>query len=645
MKRKFWRKKLMAMTVLMSLLLSATGCSEDPDAQTSSTKSGGSGDSWVIYWYLCGSDLESNAAAATTDLQEMLQVTLPENVKVVIQTGGAKKWQNDQVKADRLQRYEYSGNTLELKDEADQASMGDPATLKDFLKYGEENYQADHKMLLFWNHGGGSVSGVSFDENYDADSLTLDELSQAMKEVYGDKKALEVVGFDTCLMATLDTANVFQKYARYMVASEETEPGNGWLYSGWLGSLAKDPSMDGAKLGKAICDSFVKGCKEVGTDKEITLSVTDLSKTVAITSAVRNMGKVVLQKAEKDTSVCAEFARSAGKSENYGGNNDKEGYTNMVDLGHLADNAEGIIGSARDEIIKALSDAVVYKVNGDYRRHASGLSIYYSYDGDENGAKAYHQIAADSLYSDFVNYSIGLGLSEEAQSEASVSEVPEVSGFNGEMPISITKNNYLQLKIASDQIDSIQDISFNLAYLSDDGDAIVFLGKDNDLNCDWDKGVFRDNFRGKWGSINGSHCYMDLVYQGDDYNLYSVPIKLNGEKRFLSVAYDYDSDAFYILGSNSGVDESGQAGKDITPLKKGDKLTILYYAQDLSSDAEVEEIEGEKITWKDSYKFTEENLPDGKYAFLFEVTDIKGKSTLSDAAFINYKDGEITPEM
>ena len=138
---------------------------------------------------------------------------------------------------------------------------------------------------------------------------------------------------------------------------------------------------------------------------------------------------------------------------------------------------------------------------------------------------------------------------------------------------------------------------------------------------------------------------MDLVYQGDDYNLYSVPIKLNGEKRFLSVAYDYYSDAFYILGSNSGVDESGQAGKDITPLKKGDKLTILYYAQDLSSNAEVEEIEGEKITWKDSYKFTEENLPDGKYAFLFEVTDIKGKSTLSDAAFINYKDGEITPEM
>lgn len=161
MKRKFWRKKLMAMTVLMSLLLSATGCSEDPDAQTSSTKSSGSGDSWVIYWYLCGSDLESNAAAATTDLQEMLQVTLPENVKVVIQTGGAKKWQNDQVKADRLQRYEYSGNTLELKDEADQASMGDPATLKDFLKYGEENYQAGSQNAFVLEPRRRAVSAVS----------------------------------------------------------------------------------------------------------------------------------------------------------------------------------------------------------------------------------------------------------------------------------------------------------------------------------------------------------------------------------------------------------------------------------------------------------------------------------------------------
>ena len=33
---------------------------------------------------------------------------------------------------------------------------------------------------------------------------------------------------------------------------------------------------------------------------------------------------------------------------------------------------------------------------------------------------------------------------------------------------------------------------------------------------DWEKGVFQDNFRGVWGSINDRECYMELVYEGDD---------------------------------------------------------------------------------------------------------------------------------
>ena len=48
-------------------------------------------ESWAIYWYLCGSDLESDYGAATADLMELLEVDLPENVTVVIETGGAYK--------------------------------------------------------------------------------------------------------------------------------------------------------------------------------------------------------------------------------------------------------------------------------------------------------------------------------------------------------------------------------------------------------------------------------------------------------------------------------------------------------------------------------------------------------------------------
>ena len=113
----------------------------------------------------------------------------------------------------------------------------------------------------------------------------------------------------------------------------------------------------------------------------------------------------------------------------------------------------------------------------------------------------------------------------------------------------------------------------------------------------------------------------------------------------MSVAYDYEAKDFYILGATSGVDESGQAGKDMRPLKKGDKVSIVYYAQSLEGDDEIQEMPDEEFNWKESYRFKEKDLPDGKYAFTYEVTDITGKSTMSDVAFLNLKNGEIKPEL
>lgn len=92
------------------------------------------------------------------------------------------------------------------------------------------------------------------------------------------QQPLELVGFDTCLMATVDTAYTFCDLAKYLVASEETEPANGWYYSQWVGTLAKQPAMDGAALGRVICDAYYEGCELVGTEDNTTLSVTDLSK-------------------------------------------------------------------------------------------------------------------------------------------------------------------------------------------------------------------------------------------------------------------------------------------------------------------------------------------------------------------------------
>lgn len=274
------KKRMLSLLLALGMGLSLAACGETETTDVPSKAPAGDG-SWAVYWYLCGSDLETNYGCATTDLNELLEVQLPENVTVVIETGGAAEWQNDQVDASKLQRWVYTSDGLELVDEQDTADMGDAQTLQDFLEFASENYPADKTAVTFWNHGGGSVSGAAFDELHDYDSLDLTELYQAFNAVWpADKEnpSLELVGFDTCLMATVDVAATFQNFAKYLVASEETEPGNGWLYSGWAGALAENPAMDGQELGTVICDTYYEGCQEAGTEDQTTLSLTDLTQ-------------------------------------------------------------------------------------------------------------------------------------------------------------------------------------------------------------------------------------------------------------------------------------------------------------------------------------------------------------------------------
>ena len=248
------RKKQRFLAVLLSLILcfSLTACLDEEDVPVDDSQEMGITErsgvqaedgSWAVYWYLCGSDLETDAGCATTDLEEMLQVELPENVNVVIQTGGAMEWQNEYMDSSVIQRWLYNSEGLQLLEEQDTANMGDAQTLYEFLAFANENYPADKVAVTFWNHGGGSVSGAAFDEIYDYDSLDLAEMYEAFDAVWPadqENPALELVGFDTCLMATIDVAAVFQNFAKYLVGSEEVEPGNGWNYTGWLEALAEN---------------------------------------------------------------------------------------------------------------------------------------------------------------------------------------------------------------------------------------------------------------------------------------------------------------------------------------------------------------------------------------------------------------------
>ena len=179
-------------------------------SRSESAPTGESG--WTILVYLCGSDLESDGANGTIDIEEAMNAQYSDDVHIVYQTGGANQWNNG-ISNNTLQRYANIDGKLTLVNEIADASMGEAQTLADFVSWGLANYPAENMGLVFWNHGG-SISGVCFDENHDKDSLSLREIDTALNSVY-DKmtEKFEFIGFDACLMSTLETANILVPYA------------------------------------------------------------------------------------------------------------------------------------------------------------------------------------------------------------------------------------------------------------------------------------------------------------------------------------------------------------------------------------------------------------------------------------------------
>ena len=682
MKRKL-RKRLAALAVSAFFLLA--GCASDMSAASHAkpgadfSDSGNASDTWVIYWYLCGTDLESELGAASEDLAELQKVKLPPNVKVVIQTGGANQWQTGGVPANGTGRFVYDSDGLQSLGETADADMGTGAGLSDFLRFGKENFSADHRVFVFWDHGGGSVGGLCLDERTQ-NMISLDDVRGAFDSVYGanpDRPPFELIGFDACLMASVDTLAAVHGFSRYMVASQETEPGCGWNYTGWVGALAQNPAMGGAALGKAICDTYYEGCKEYESEDIATLSVSDASKAPALLSAYGAYGVEALQAAEEDPRLLfSALARGADASENYGGNTREQGYYDMVDLGELAKNTKSVMPTTSAPLLSALDDCVIYRVNGSYRPNGLGLSCYHAYDADAEVWRAYAKLNVAPAPIKCLYYYLIFGsmpdaarqylsgppayapeapgtppvLSQAFIQNAAVPPVGSHPIYNvaalEDMPVDIDNEGAAFVTLPASATEMLSSVHCQLIYMDEQQDILLNLGSDANIVADWATGQFKDNFFGAWPMLDGHPVYIEITYEGDGFNLYSIPIKLNGVPCNLQVVYDYKTETYRILGARKDEAE-GIAGlvasRGLIKLKAGDQITTLHYGMTLSGpDAEYTEVEADTFTVGANPEVKDEEVGDGTYGYFFEFIDPLNNSALSGMVTYTIQNGRIT---
>lgn len=594
---------------------------------------------YTILVYVDGANLESEGGMASEDLAEMIASTYSrEDINVIVQTGGAKSWKTTGIAADSINRFRVTENNLEPLETLPQQSMVDPATLTDFINYGYEHFPADRYGLVLWDHGSGPLYGYGMDEHYeDKGTMNLSSIKTALASSSIADLSLEFLGFDSCLMASLEIADAVSPYASYLVASQEIEPGQGWDYTSWLNALGSNPEMDGASLGKVIADSFVEFySRNSMEDASVTLSVIDLKQVKPVVTALESfiksadMSQLSFQEVARDRSNTKEFGITpAYQSYHY----------DIIDIGDMAKQFSETNATESAALTDALSQAVVYSTKGPHLDIANGLSLYFPYFDRQSLAdnmQLYQATGFSPAYVEFLS-SFVEKLSGEPQTPMNnLSTLQPVQGSSAG-----SKGNALYgISIEQEQVPQVEAAYFGVwQQLTDTTYRQIY--QDENILVDPDTGELYSAFEGFITTIDGEPACLYESDRGQDYVRYQTPAVLNGDPVYLEIIFDSTSPDGRLVGAVPAIQESRMAARQLIPVKEGDSLALSYYTRTItetgSEDGAAAEEEpfwqdGEAHVVGSELVINTAAAPSGKLLMSFMIYDYYGNLYETDFA-------------
>jgi len=216
------------------------------------------------------------------DMNEMEKVGSTEKMNVVVEAGmsGGEFDENNEVPSGQIwkgvRRYyiEKDRSTKKISspmiENLGDKDMGDYREVVDFVKWAKRTYPAKKYMLILWNHGSGWLKsrgiasvpgrGISYDDDT-GNHINTPEMAELLRLSGG----VDVYASDACLMQMAEVDYEIRNYAKYIVGSEETEPGDGYTYDIFLGAVAKRPEMPAGALSAAAVASYAKHYEKQNT--------------------------------------------------------------------------------------------------------------------------------------------------------------------------------------------------------------------------------------------------------------------------------------------------------------------------------------------------------------------------------------------
>lgn len=572
--------------------------------------------------YIEGTNLETDYAQATGNINEMLAAMASDKLKIVLTTGAANKATGEKpVKSWKtLKRHLITQNDIEELQDLGAKDMGDPAVVTDFITWAQTSYPADRYLLVFWDHGGGALRGYGGDSETNTANLTIARLQKAIQDAVAKTgKRFEMIGFDACLMATVEVAYLLKDSGHYLAASEDLEPGAGWDWKALLNFISAFPRSDGASFGRALSDSYLAKMLVSKEAEAVTFSITDLSKIQPVATALENFAsrqQVLLT--ESGLWAWSILGLSRSRSLDFFTSAFDVSGMDMVDLLDMVGWGKVFFEPHYTALKSALQNAVVYKVAGINRLNATGLSIMFP-------TFTVWNTDVLNLYASFPFVPEYQSLVKK-YSEYARDSIPDIV-------IASTKTgNYLKAEITP-------AFSFyDQAYIAmTDGNGAFYghqpiwrssMGADTDpLEYTWD---------GTWYTLNGA--IVSILYTPNTKEPVvelQIPMEVGVgvvKKGLYCLRYNYVSGSTIIYSGFLETESnqvSNQVYKGYQPIAEGSTISPLVYKRDSEGEYKWSKGSTSFTVPQSGLLFAKTTLPSASYSIAFNLFDLRIKPSFS----------------
>ena len=599
-------------------------------------------DQVTVMVYMCGTDLESNYGMGTADLNEMAYAAHSDNVNIIVETGGTKRWKNSVISPNSNQIWRVSDRSIQkLEGNFGRKAMTDANTLAEFIQYSAKNFPANRYILIMWDHGGGSYAGYGYDELYPNGSMTVDKIAAGLKA--GGVK-FDIIGFDACLMANMETAIAVEPYADYLLASEETEPGTGWYHVDWLTQLAKNSSTPSLDLGKTIIDGFctTRQSNYVSASDKYTLSIIDLAEFKSVVpEKLTNFSKMLTSQVQGNNYQTVADSRSATRefaSSQKIDQIDLVHFCNTLNTAESKELAQAIQSCVKYNRTRNINNAFgisIYFPYRNIRRVSSMVQIYDNIDFNDEYAGAVKSFAtlqsSGQVANNYTSSSLfdllgggqvsngtpfsGLDYSsffgQGGSSSSNVLDISSLLGGGGGVDqatfnlisslltggrshldssdlVLTDKNGTKVLSLSEEDWSLIQDVKLNVWVK--DGDGYLNLGLDNIFEFDEDNDLLME-YDGLWVAVNDQivSYYMTECEPDDNGNWVTrgyIPVLLNGERANLIVEYSGEEENGAIIGAEMVYEDLQTDGKLVPYINEQAALSGEFADADVNGEYE-----------------------------------------------------------